>query len=222
MKKLILLLIVALLCAMTSCSSDPGKVVSQSDESSQVEIDEEPETAEEETEEPTTEEETEAETDTSWKKAYIEFLNTLEKDNYDGYQLIYIDDDDIPELAISGKAHLIPGYICWISDGEVNYINMTLVSFKYFEKENRFLCNECFTGSGTDTIYELNGSEAKEVKSGKFSTIAENEYYNWDGTDYPTMDEYYDAVQEDFDSDSAQQVTDKLSYSEICKEIKDY
>lgn len=222
MKKLVLLIVIVLLCAMTSCGQQSEDVVSQTSSSSQVETEEETETTVEETEEPTTEEETEAEKDTSWKKLYIEFLNSLDRENYCGYELVYIDDDDIPELAISGMAHLIPGYICWVHDGKVRSINTTITSFKYFERENSFLCSDCFTGAGSDVIHELNGSKAKEVKKGKFSTVAEYEYYTWDGTKYSNYDEYEAALHADFDTNSAQSVDSTKSYTEICKEIRDY
>lgn len=229
MKKLIILVLVifSLVVAMTACSSDSENTVSkkttvtEQEESTEADTTEE-ETTEEEKVELTAETETESAADTSWKKLYIKFLNTLDKGNYDGYQLIYIDDDDIPELAISGMAHLIPGYICWVHDGNVRSINTTITSFKYFERENNFICRDAFTGSGSDVIHELNGSKAKEVKSGKFCTITEYEYYKWNGTAYSSLDEYEAALNADFDTNSAQSVDSTKSYTEICKEIRDY
>lgn len=222
MKKLVLLIVIVLLCAMTSCGQQSEDVVSQTSSSSQVETEEETETTVEETEEPTTEEETEAEKDTSWKKLYIEFLNSLDRENYCGYELVYIDDDDTPELVVLGGAHVIPGYICWTYDGELHNENIPYLGFSYFERENRYLCRNMFTGAGTDTIYELDGAKAKKVKSGSLNTNLDNESYNWDGTKYSNYDEYEAALHADFDTNSAQSVDSTKSYTEICKEIRDY
>ena len=64
--------------------------------------------------------------------------------------------------------------------------------------------------------------DAVDLFKGDFCTVTGQEYYRWDGVDYPSYEEYSAAKNRDFDKDSAQSLNNLKSYSEICKQIKDY
>ena len=73
---------------------------------------------------------------------YIDFINSLDDSAIGGYQLIYIDNDEIPELAAPGVAHIAPSYLCWVNNGELCQGSISFSGFAYFEKQNKYLCEE--------------------------------------------------------------------------------
>ena len=197
MKKSIALLIVGLCCIMTACSAKPADSQTTTESSATVKSttkpvqttteapSTKPSAAKKPTDPPTeppTDPPTEPPKDTTWKQLYIDFINSLDDSAIGGYQLIYIDNDEIPELAAPGVAQ----------------------------------------GKGFDYIGCIDGDDAVDLFKGDFCTVTGQEYYRWDGVDYPSYEEYSAAKNRDFDKDSAQSLNNLKSYSEICKQIKDY
>ena len=169
-----------------------------------------------------TEPPTEPPKDNTWKKKYIDYLNSLDSDSYSGYQLVFIDDDDIPELASQSVSHMVTSNLCWINDGELCVSDISFSGFAYHEKQNRYLCEEGFTGKGYDYIKRINGEDAEDIFIGELCTVPGSEYYRWNGVDYSSQDEYEAAKSRDFDSSSAKTLNNLKSYTDICKEIKEY
>ena len=160
--------------------------------------------------------------DNTWKKLYIDFINSLDDSKISGYQLIFIDDDDIPELTACGISHIVPSYLCWVNDGKLCQGSMSFSGFAYLEKHNRYICEEGFTGKGWDYVRRINGDEAEDLITGELCTVQGHEYYRWNGLDYPNQDEYEAAMKKDFNKDEAQKVDNLKTYSEICAQIRDY
>lgn len=160
--------------------------------------------------------------DNTWKKIYFDYLNSLDSDSYSGYQLVYIDDDDIPELVSQSVSHMVTSNLCWINDGELCVSNISYSRFAYLGKQNRYLCEEGFIGKGYDYIKSINGGDAEVIFTGELCTVPGSEYYRWNGVDYSSQDEYEAAKSRDFDSSSAKTLNNLKSYTDICKEIKEY
>ena len=158
----------------------------------------------------------------TWKKLYIDFLNSLDDSKISGYQLIYIDDDDIPELAAPGISHIAPSYLCWVNDDKLCQGSMSFLGFMYLECQNKYLYEGGFTGKGVDYVRRINGDSEEVVAEGKTSTITGQESYVWNGVNYPNQDEYDDAKNRDFNKSEAQSVNNLKSYTEICEQIRDY
>lgn len=99
----------------------------------------------------------------TWQKAYISQVNMLsENDDYE-YSLIYVDNNNIPELYTSCKSHE-DGKMYTYYDNEIKYVQDFGTSFEnafcgYIEKEGTFLTSATgVTGYSID-IYKLeNGS----------------------------------------------------------------
>ena len=175
------------------------------------------------TAEPAAEDPTDPPQNASWKTAYIEYLDSLDESRYRGFELIYIDDDDIPELVAISESHIGVSNLCWIYQDELCKENISFIGIKYFEKENRYFYHETFTGAGFESIRSLNGSESEIIKKGNFCTVKNlGEYYCWDGVDYDTKDEYDAAVDADFDKNAAKSTDDLKSYSEIRRQITSF
>ena len=158
----------------------------------------------------------------AWKKLYIDFLNSLDDSTISGYQLIFIDDDDIPELAAPGISHIAPSYLCWVNDGKLCKGSMSFSGFKYLERQNKYLCEEGFTGKGWDYVRRINGDSEEEIARGETCNISGKESYVWNGVDYPNQDEYEAAKSRDFNKSEAQSVNNLKTYTDICAQIRDF
>ena len=159
--------------------------------------------------------------DDSWKDIYIDVINGLNKDNYDGYELVYIDNDDIPELVVKGASHVVPSNLYWIYDGDVYNTGISFMDFYYYEKENYFLYEEGFTGYGCDTVLCLDGKTAEEVEKGEFYSTVDDEWYKWNGEDV-SKDEYETLKSSAFDKDYANIANNLKPLSDIYSDINSY
>lgn len=236
MKKLMIMLTLSLCCTLTACSaSSSGSVVTTSSPPASTQASDVsalssivPSTTKEiskcDLQPPTTECDSQPLTtkNYAWKQVYIDFLNTLDRSNYSGFQLIDIDDDDIPELAACGASHVVPSYLCWVYNGSLCKGSISFSGFQYLERQNLYLCEEGATGKGWDYIKRINGSDEEIVIKGELCTIQGKEYYRWDDVDYSNQAEYEEAKNRSFDQGNAQTITGMKSYIEICKQIRDY
>ena len=111
-----------------------------------------------------TEEEEEID-DEEWINAYGYILDQMDSDDYEGYALIYVDDDDVPELMMQGRTSRI---YTW-HDGEVSQLAIDADKMTFTERGNELLNN--------DTLYKIkNGDwvekEGKALK-GSVSTVVQ-------------------------------------------------
>lgn len=122
------------------------------------------------------------ENNNDWVSAYREFLTNYGGDEYTGFSLCYIDDDDIPELVIGTKSEYA-GYgdnldVYTYNNGEI-YLVLPDIGFsgiiEYLERENKI----CFRFiSGTGTMYEI-----YEINNGTATCI-------WEGSDNINQSEF--------------------------------
>ena len=114
--------------------------------------------------EPPTEPPTEAIAD--WKQLYINFLNNECVFDYETGKLVYLNDDDIPELILCGssKVQWSETVICWISGNEV----------KVFKTRAGDICGN-FT-----PYYTERGGYVEVSTLGSFTKVAS--YYAFDGS----------------------------------------
>lgn len=104
-----------------------------------------------------------------WRQAYIDYLkNDCDTGANDGYNLIYIDNDDIPELVEYGVDCATGSRITGYSDGKVYVNQLRRLGFSYIEKQN-LLCN---SEGNMDCYYDL----VCRMKHGQLEIVAEGDY----------------------------------------------
>lgn len=134
---------------------------------------------------------------TGWAEIYFEYLSAAEVEGEDitgeeifcigkfpfrGLALIYVNDDDIPELVLYGAYHLGPSFILTIDrSGEVDVLQTERPGFSYEEKRN--ILNNCDGHHGYfyDIFYRIN-------EEGKWELAAE--CYNGDPSGYGNPEDY--------------------------------
>ncbi len=100
----------------------------------------------------------------SWQEGYKAYIETAP--DFPRYRLIYVDDDDIPELAIEGYCEADGCLIVSFHHGEINILRTLMLGFSYIEKKG-LLCNSngC-QGQYYDIVYSLSEGKWKCIFSG--------------------------------------------------------
>ena len=148
--------------------------------------------------EPPTEEPTEEPTDppTDWKELYIDYLNTSDMEFRSG-RLIYLNDDDIPELFLEYKHPISLAHfeICWVNDGAVQNQRLVESIPKYKERSGYILTSSEgvvwelseFDGTALNVVqygsnyvpeYKIND---EEVSKEEYEAVT-NEFKSWENT----------------------------------------
>ena len=140
----------------------------------------------------------------TWQEAYIDFINkpqstiwTLE--NNSDYSLIYVDDDDIPELYIHTGIMATGAFIVSFYDGKVRAINRERGGIEYIEYGGLFYSGWGNAGFYPCNVYMLEKGEFSEIGTGWISENNDAEKgflgydYFWEGS-LMTEEEYEDCL----------------------------
>ncbi len=152
-----------------------------------------------------------------WRQAYMDYLyaymDEAEYPDSCSFNLVYIDDDDTPELVISdGNSHVSAAsvYTCVNSEVVELVVDLsgTFGAAGYAEREGLIYSNVCYQGNDATTIYKVESGTCEELIS-----LYTNEAATPEGTtpEYKINDESvskdeYDAAWEEYENDN-------LSYS---------
>lgn len=145
-----------------------------------------------------------------WKKAYIDYVNALAKYRGNSYvywimfDLVNIDDDDVPELAINFGDEASGAVVCTYYDGKVVEKKVSNYGFTYLEKKNLFANNFMKQGYYSHGIYTIKNGEFVMLHSGGYGEVGGTKYpYVWDDVTLPSLSAYNSKLNAAFDFDSA-------------------
>lgn len=108
------------------------------------------------------------EEDAAWKQAYIEYIQDSSKQRPEGYDLIFLDNDNIPELVEIGNCNADGCRIINYANEGINVTQLSRLNFSYIEKKN-LLCN---SDGNMDHYYDL----VYSILDGEMTLIAEGFY----------------------------------------------
>lgn len=145
----------------------------------------------------------------TWQEAYIDFLEKpsdtiwVSGGDYEEYSLIYIDNDDIPELYIDTAFAVTGTTIVSFYDGKVRSMNRDRGGIKYIEYGGLLYSDWGNTGFYPCDIYSLEKGEFSEIGTGWLreriddNTFIDYAYY-WEGKEV-TETEYEECIKEKID-----------------------
>ncbi|RKM55565.1 hypothetical protein D6853_08385 [Butyrivibrio sp. X503] len=119
----------------------------------------------------------------SWQEGYIAYLDETKNYKFDDYSyaLIYVDEDDVPELVCYSGIEAGGSQILTYYDGQVNVLQTARLSFSYIEKSG-LLCNDGgHMGFYYDHVYRL--------QNGKWIPTFEGDYFGIDESQEDAYDE---------------------------------
>lgn len=163
-----------------------------------------------------------------WEKAYLEYVELLEgKHNYT-YSLIYVDEDDIPELEIHSE---FDSWLLTYHNGILDEIEIygtgvgSTKKLSYIENGNLVYNKSEFFRSDEVYIYEIQNGYWKRIGSGRcwdYESLLEGppDYnYKWDD-ELVTEEEYNRKIQEIFPEQNSKKPDRYYICAEICSLLK--
>jgi len=173
-----------------------------------------------------------------WKQLYIDAINDTETSKTYGdfyYELVFIDNDEIPEMTINGSL----SFLCVVYDETLKKFELYR-GIEYIERENLFLCSAGRWGHVSDTIYTMQNVELKALHIGEKKALSDddgNPIYNeeddfskyyWNGAEV-SQEEYQRELEKVFDSSKAvysgvysNPSPNYLSPDDMIQKIKDF
>lgn len=103
-----------------------------------------------------------------WQDAYTNYLMINGSDD-DTYALIYVNDDDVPELVIDSGVEASGCRILTYGVGQVNVLTTRRLGFTYIPRGNRLNNSDGTMDSYYDDVYE--------IRDGRWMCIARGEYF---------------------------------------------
>ena len=153
---------------------------------------------------------------------YLDHINeiisedTWPGDEWSTMALVYIDDDDIPELVVDWGFTAGGSRVVTVSDGELVYLHGSLGGISYIERQNIFLRSGGRMGYYHNVIYAIVDGEFVILHEGHFTDMGS---YSWDDEDV-THEEYFDRLHAAFDfSIASNSRVDSISAEEMIEKI---
>lgn len=159
---------------------------------------------------------------TEWKTLYLQQLVNVDEIIFEGFNLIYVDNDNIPEMFFQSKSHVTSSKLFWVYNNEVYSTDLSFNGFYYYEKQNVFLNSGGFTGACWDTIYRLNNTDAENICDGNYCVVIGHESFRFNDSNYDTFEQYMNARKHLFDTDKAFVPEKQLSLFELQEAIKNF
>lgn len=144
----------------------------------------------------------------TWQEAYIDFLNKpsattwVSGNSSEEYSLIYIDDDDIPELHIFTGGMATGVTIVSFYEGKVRAMNRERGGIKYIERGGLLYSDWGNMGFYPCNIYMLEKGEFSEIGTGVIRECYDGEYYDEEYTDiwYEYLWEGKEVTEEEYEA----------------------
>lgn len=166
-----------------------------------------------------------------WQMAYLDYISTR-KDDYAFYALVFIDNDNIPELYMSGYNEATGDSVCSIRNGAIIEQRLNRVGGGSYIKKRGQLANQNGSMGVLHTdVYKL-GEAGFSQKFSAFSAEVIGKEENGDlklDYEYYVNDEkvdkadYDDAISDAFNFDKATRLNkDAVEYEEFKKLVENY
>lgn len=133
----------------------------------------------------------------TWQEAYTAYIERRDSmvSEYVHYSLIYVDDDEIPELYIDSGGMATGEFVVSFYDGKVGVMNRGRVGLRYMEYGGLLFSQSGNMGFYPCNIYRLEKGRFSEIGTGWYSESYDGENidmsYFWEGS--PVTEAEYEA-----------------------------
>ena len=146
---------------------------------------------------------------------YKEFMSSSDADPYDRFSLIYVNDDDVPELYMKGRFMAANDLLCWIDNGEVKTQVMSYQGATYLERSGLIYNRTSRADNYDEMLYSFDGGECALILKGHATAVpgtygTPNEQFTYTLLEKETTkDEYIDAFSQIFNFNAAKDPLEK-------------
>ncbi|MCL1876313.1 MAG: hypothetical protein FWF87_08670 [Synergistaceae bacterium] len=104
------------------------------------------------------------------KNLYIDYIKENPASNPDmaSYALIYVNDDDVPELLIDYGVGFEGAVLCTVSSGKVEVVKSSHSDMFYFERKNLFHIMGGHMDNYSDRVYTIQNGEFVLLHNGRY------------------------------------------------------
>ena len=136
------------------------------------------------------------------------------------YDVIYVDDDDIPEIALVGQDEATGTRIMYYADGQVKEEQLSRLYYTYIEREN-LLCNsEGHMDEYYDVVYSIQNGSMQVVAAGNYGAC-DNANVQLDANGEPIYQYYWNNKEVSFNQYS-QELNAVYDTSKITQDYYSY
>lgn len=129
-----------------------------------------------------------------WAEAYINYLQyKCNNKMNEGYVLIYVDDNDIPELVEIGDCEATGCHINTFYSGNAFTTQLDRFYFSYIERENRLCNSEGLKDCYYDVVYSIVDGRLVELTSDYYGAT-DNSNVQWDENGNPIYEYEWDGM----------------------------
>lgn len=148
-----------------------------------------------------------------WKTVYVDYIRGIAQEKYIGYKLIYVDDDNIPELYLLGDCSATGDAICTYNNGEITKTFLGNYQATYYERQNLLCESGGHMGYYHDRVYSMQNRSFVMRYDGEYCDIDSSQIqldeegnpiykYTWNGEEV-SEEEYQQRLNSVYDKDAA-------------------
>ena len=152
-------------------------------------------------------------TGVAWKDAYIDVVKNADPNEWEGFTLIYLDDDDVPELIMAGAYAARGNVLVAYTETGVKENQLNRLYFSYIERGNQLCNSEGLMDYYYDLVLTLQDGQlvltdqgyygAEDNSNVQFDENGEPIYqYEWNGKQV-TKEEYAEELNAVYDQSKA-------------------
>ena len=104
----------------------------------------------------------------TWQEAYAAYIDSAAAADYDGYALLYINEDNIPEMVAADRAGTRGLSILLFQNGQWVEKRFFRQEVSYMERENMLCDSSGILGRFYDTVYSISGGRLNVVVEGTY------------------------------------------------------
>lgn len=168
----------------------------------------------------------------AWKNAYLKFIEDNKETGDEEYALVYVDNDNVPELFISGCCEAAGTIVCSYKNGKIvsEHLNR-LYGASYIPKSGLIFNFNGNMGYYSANVYKLTGNGFNNIFYGEQQEHVielENEEYDFEykffiGEEEVSEVEFLNGIAAVFDTSKSKDVSSGyVSYSKIKQQIKNF
>lgn len=137
----------------------------------------------------------------TWQKAYIDYIESFFEENseiysYFSFSLIYLDDDDIPELFVNTGGEASGEIVATFFNGQLQTEQLSRLGSEYIERSGLLYCDNGHMGHYPVYIIKLENGEFSEIGSGlrtyRAAEEGEDTFYALDENGEPINEFYWE------------------------------
>jgi hypothetical protein len=127
-----------------------------------------------------------------WKKLYIDYINDNppSEPELSSYSLIYVNDDDIPELWISYGLGFEGDVLCTVSGGKLDVVSFSSDGLSYIERRNLFVIRGGRMDDYYDHVYSIQNGKFERLHIGNYGA-EDNANVQYDTAGDPVYQYYW-------------------------------